>query len=158
MAKVLSGDACWKPYFVKYHLLCLANEYVLLYTQTRSTFPCDTPHAVLHWVALWQHLDYKMLDQRPAKRWDFGMFTGQMAAPLLSLSCHWATTGRSLEAEAYAIQHAQSAVQLVAWKNSSEAKHRKWQNTCRQKFEEICITLRTCVFDHLQLHISSLAS
>lgn len=35
---------------------------------------------------------------------DFGRSTGQMVLPLLL--CHWASTGRSLEAETYADQHA----------------------------------------------------
>lgn len=104
----------------------------------------------LHAVVLWQRLDNKMLDQRGAKRRDPGIFTCQMAAPLLLLSCHWATTGGSLEAETYAIQHAWSAVQLVAWKRSAEAKHRKWQNTCRHKFGVICLTLCTCMFEQLR--------
>lgn len=68
-----------------------------------------------------------MQDQRDAKRRDSGTFTCQMVAPLLLLPCHRASTGRSLEAETYAIQHAWSAVQLVASEHSSGAKHRKWQ-------------------------------
>ena len=112
------------------------------------------PHAEL----LGQHLDYKMRDQRLAKRWDSGTFAGQMAVPLLLLSCHWATTGRSLEAEAYAILHARSAVQLVAWKQSSEAKRRKWQNTCKHKFGVIRCTYCAAVYlEHLQLRVSRFA-
>lgn len=88
------------------------------------------PHAEL----LEQHLDYKMPDQRLAKRWDSGTFTGRMAAPLPLLSCNRATVRGSLEAETYAILEVWSALQLVAWKQSSAAKHRKWRNTCKHKF------------------------
>lgn len=63
-----------------------------------------------------------MLDQRGAKRRDSGTFTCQMAGPPLLLPCHRAATGGSLEAEAYAIQRARSAVQLVALEHSSEAR------------------------------------
>lgn len=109
--------------------------------------------SVLRSVVLWQHLDDKMPDQRLAKRRDFGIFTGQMAVPPLLLSCHWATTGGSLEAETYAIQHARSAVQLVAWKHPSETKHRNWQNTHRQEFAAhcapACLSIYGCKFPDL---------
>lgn len=109
----------------------------------KSYFPYDTLHAVLQGVVLWQHSDYKMLDQTPPKRWDLGTFTGQTVAPRLSLSCHRATTEGSLVAEAYAVQRARSAVQLVEGTHL-KAKHRKWQETCRHKFERIRFALCTC--------------
>lgn len=101
-----------------------------------------------------QHLDYKMLDQRVRKRRDPGTFTCQMAVPLLLLSCHWAATGGSLEAETYAIQHAWSAVQLVALKHSSEAKHRDMQTQVRSTLLHIVylhvwaatvVSFQTCI-------------
>lgn len=105
----------------------------------------------LHAVVLPQHLYNKMLDQRVAKRRDSGTFTCQMVVPLLLLPCHPAATGGSLEAETYAIQHAWSAVQLVALEHSSEARHRKWQNTRRHTAVVICFTLCTCMFEQLHL-------
>lgn len=144
--------------FVKYHWLWPVNQHgeMHLYCtmdEKLRAFPYCTLSSINfpHAEVLWQHLDYKMLDQRAAKRRDSGTFTCQMVAPLLLPSCHWATTGGSLEAEAYAIQHAWSAVQLVASKHSSEAKQGKWQNTCRHKFRVICFTLCTCMFEQLRL-------
>lgn len=128
---------------IDYALLTSISIAQLIKTaQKLSTFPCCTLSSIMQW----HHLDYKMLDQRVAKRRDSGTLTCQMVVPLLLLSRHWAATEGSLEAQTYAIEHAWSAVQLVASKHSSEAKHRKWQNTCRHKSGVICFTVCTCVF------------
>lgn len=104
-------------------------------------------------VVLLQHLDYKTLDQRGAKRRDSGTLTCQMAVPLPLLSCRRAATGGSLEAGTYAIQHAWSAVQLVALKHPSEAKHGQGRDSVQSHLLRIVylhvraatvVTFQTC--------------
>ena len=129
-------------FFVKCHWLSSVNQQAEMHCAADQTTEWGHFHnsvISLRAVVLPQHLDYKTLDQRGAKRRDSGTLTCQMAVPLPLLSCRRAATGGSLEAGTYAIQHAWSAVQLVALKHPSEAKHREWRDISPEPSPPHCV-------------------
>lgn len=96
-----------------------------------------------------------------------GTFTCQTAAPLFLPSCHPASTGESLEAGTYAIQHTWSLLQLVALKHvwsqaQNVAKNRRWahvwshllHNVYLHVWEATLVSFHTCTKVWIRREIS----